>query len=88
MIHHWNTESSINSSPSTDEDRRTHSWYLNDIGVADIYSDSLVINHTVYDPDPTGVIPVVESTAECECVDDGVQSGLVPSLPEAQTVGR
>ena len=88
MIHHWHIEPSINSSPSTDEDGRTHSWYINDIGIADIYGDTLVINHTIYNSHTIGVIPDVESTAECECVDDGIQSGLVPTLSASQTVGR
>lgn len=87
MIHHWHIEPSINSSPSTDEDRRTYRWYTHDIGVVDIYGDSLVVNHTVYDTHSVGIIPDVESTAECECVDDGVQSGLVPTLSASQTVG-
>jgi len=59
MIHSRHNERSINSLPSTDEDRRTYSWYINDIGVADIYSNTLVINNTIYDPDPIGVIPVL-----------------------------
>ena len=59
MIHSRHNERSINSLPSTDEDRGTHSWYINDFGVADIYGDTLVVNHTVYDSDPIGVIPVV-----------------------------